>query len=79
MLERLALLKWVMEMVTWRLKSCPRCGGDISIDRELDGWYEQCLQCGYQRAISSTGEVYRRSGDKEKKELAGLQVNTLQR
>ena len=72
-------MKWVMDMVMWKLKSCPRCGGDISIDRELDGWCEQCLQCGYQRDIPSAVEVYRRSGDKEKKELSRLQVNTLQR
>ena len=34
-------------MVTWKIKNCPRCGGDMYIDLELDGWYEQCLQCGY--------------------------------
>ena len=34
-------------MVRWRPKSCPRCGGDIFIDRGLDNWYEQCLQCSY--------------------------------
>ena len=34
-------------MVRWRLKSCPRCGGDLFIERDLDGWYEQCLQCSY--------------------------------
>ncbi len=34
-------------MVRWKLKSCPRCGGDFFIDRDLDGWYEQCLQCSY--------------------------------
>jgi len=61
-----------MDMVTWKLKSCPRCRGDISIDRELDGWYEQCLQCGYLHGIPSAVEVYRRSGDKEKKELSRL-------
>lgn len=34
-------------MVLWRFKSCPRCGGDTFIDRELNRWYEHCLQCGY--------------------------------
>jgi len=34
-------------MVRWRLKSCPRCGGDVLIDKDLDFWYEQCLQCSY--------------------------------
>lgn len=34
-------------MVTWKVRSCPRCGGDVFIDRDLDNWYEQCLQCSY--------------------------------
>ncbi len=36
-----------------RLKSCPRCRGDVVIDQDFDGWYEQCLQCGYQRYLES--------------------------
>ena len=40
-------------MVVWRLKSCPRCGGDSFIDRDIDeGWFEQCLQCGCRRSLS---------------------------
>jgi hypothetical protein len=31
----------------WRLKSCPRCGGDIMIYDDYEGWHETCLQCGY--------------------------------
>jgi hypothetical protein len=31
----------------WRLRSCSRCGGDIFIEKNLYGWYETCLQCGY--------------------------------
>ena len=33
----------------WRLKSCPRCGGDISIEKSPNGWEEKCLQCSYLR------------------------------
>jgi len=40
-------------MAVWKLKSCPRCGGDLFIQRETDGWYEECLLCGYQRDVSS--------------------------
>jgi ribosomal protein S27AE len=39
-------------MAVWKLKSCPRCGGDLFIQREVDGWYEECLLCGYQRDVS---------------------------
>ena len=34
-------------MARWRVKGCPRCHGDMFIDRDLDSWYEQCLQCSY--------------------------------
>ena len=27
-------------------KRCPKCGGNIFLDRDLYDWYEQCLQCG---------------------------------
>ncbi len=34
-------------MVMWRAKDCPRCGGDIFIDIDEQGWFNHCLQCGY--------------------------------
>jgi DNA-directed RNA polymerase subunit M/transcription elongation factor TFIIS len=34
------------------LKSCPRCNGDLFIQLEIDGWYEECLACGYRKDIS---------------------------
>lgn len=41
-------------MVSWKLKSCPRCGGDMFIDKDLDGrWYEKCLQCSYEQELKS--------------------------
>lgn len=38
-------------MLHWKLKSCTRCGGDLYIDRDMDGWFEQCLQCSYRREL----------------------------
>ncbi len=38
-------------MVMWRLKSCPRCRGDVFLDGDRHSWYEQCLQCGYTRDL----------------------------
>ncbi len=29
-----------------RLKACPRCGGDIMVDRAIED-AEVCIQCGY--------------------------------
>ena len=34
-------------------KSCPRCKGDVRVDRDQYGWYEQCLMCGYMRDLES--------------------------
>ena len=43
-------------MVMWKLKTCPRCQGDLFMDKDLDGWYEQCLQCGYRRPMKAIAE-----------------------
>jgi ribosomal protein S27AE len=48
-------------MAMWKLKVCPRCGGNMFLDLELDGWYEQCLQCSYCRK-SNDVEVASNSG-----------------
>lgn len=38
-------------MVAWRLKGCPRCGGDVFLAKDIDGWYEQCLMCSHRREL----------------------------
>jgi hypothetical protein len=34
---------------------CPKCGGNLYLDRDYIGWYEQCLQCAYMKDF---GVVY---------------------
>lgn len=46
-------------MTMWKLRNCPRCQGDLFIDKDLDGWYEQCLQCGYRREMRAIAEVHK--------------------
>lgn len=36
---------------------CPKCGGNVYLERDYYGWYEQCLQCGYARDLKSLVEV----------------------
>lgn len=36
-------------MVIWKSRSCPRCQGDMFVEKGLDGWYRQCLQCSYRQ------------------------------
>jgi ribosomal protein S27AE len=26
---------------------CPKCGGNMFLYDDYDGWYEQCLQCSF--------------------------------
>ena len=48
----------------WKLKSCPRCGGDVFVDRDVyEGWYEQCLQCGYRAALRNIADAKEEIGN----------------
>ncbi|MBN2239185.1 MAG: hypothetical protein JW712_05390 [Dehalococcoidales bacterium] len=35
-------------MVRWNLKSCPRCGSDMYVEKDFDMIYKKCLMCSYQ-------------------------------
>jgi len=50
------LVTEVIDMTIWKCDMCPRCGGDIFVDRDMDGWYEECLQCSYRNDLKSTAE-----------------------
>jgi len=44
--------------MTWKLKGCPRCSGDILIGEDGEGWkLESCLQCGYRKPLEPLREV----------------------
>ncbi len=43
-------------MTKWKLKSCPRCGGDVYLDRDLNNWYEQCLQCSFRQELKKISQ-----------------------
>lgn len=38
-------------MLKWKLRACAKCGGDMYIDRDMDGWFEQCLQCSHRHEL----------------------------
>ena len=57
-------------MVMWELKKCPRCGGDMFIEKDLYGWYERCLQCGYCGELKGLDELGQSPARKDKR-LAG--------
>jgi len=41
----------------WKLKGCPKCEGDLFLEKDHAGWYEKCLQCGYNRDMQVMVEV----------------------
>ena len=53
-------------MPRWKIRGCPRCGGDIFIDRDLNGWHEQCLQCSYRHELKDLAEFEEPSAKTEK-------------
>ena len=44
-------------------KRCPRCGGNIYLDIDCFGWYEQCLQCSVTRYLDTVIEVREKAGE----------------
>jgi ribosomal protein S27AE len=51
-----------VEVAHWNLKGCPRCGGDTYIDKDLDGWYESCLMCGYSGNVPNVSRATVKAG-----------------
>ena len=52
-----------------RLKGCPRCKGDVVVERDQWGWYEQCIQCGYLRDLQNAVEVKQQEAHKRRREM----------
>jgi len=50
-----------LAMIMWKLKGCPRCGGDMFVENSPNGWHEQCLQCSYERDLEAEPAFIRRS------------------
>jgi predicted nucleic acid-binding Zn-ribbon protein len=57
------------------LKGCTRCGGDVVVDRDEHGWYQECLQCGWMadyRVAAEARESPRRKRRVRRRELCCL-------
>ena len=57
------------------LKACPRCRGDLYIDRDFYGQYKQCIQCGHMEDLAPAPRarrqgVIRRNRDRVVKKAA---------
>ena len=45
-------------------KSCAKCGGDMVQDRDFDGYFRKCLQCGRIVDLGATPQVAATAPDK---------------
>ncbi|NLE08738.1 MAG: hypothetical protein GX631_05755 [Dehalococcoidales bacterium] len=63
-------------MSRWKLRACPRCKGDIYVERDNEEVYERCLQCGHSRQIAGAyfGKENKREETLQKREkvLSGI-------
>jgi hypothetical protein len=37
--------------MSWKLKGCSRCNGDVFVDHDSTGWFEECILCGHRRDL----------------------------
>jgi hypothetical protein len=47
-----------------RKQKCPKCGGNMFLDMDSFGWYEQCLQCGFSSHLGQLVELKDKDGNK---------------
>jgi ribosomal protein L37E len=52
-------------MSAWRYKSCPRCGGDIFLEKDEYDWNEHCLQCGFEHELKTLEEFSKQEAKKK--------------
>lgn len=38
----------------WFFKACPKCCGDMYVDRDVHGTFVECLQCGLLRDVKAS-------------------------
>jgi DNA-directed RNA polymerase subunit M/transcription elongation factor TFIIS len=40
-----------------KFKACPKCKGDLYLNRDMYGKYLNCFQCGYLKDLTSEEEI----------------------
>ena len=57
-------------------KKCPKCGGNVYLDKDEYGWYEQCLQCAFTSMLGNIVDVREKvkkeNGSRLEKQTASL-------
>jgi len=60
-----------------KIGNCPRCKkGELFIDRDFYGWYENCLQCGYSRDLPELAHPVQGEVVEEKEKTPKVKVRS---
>ncbi|MFC1952393.1 hypothetical protein ACFLV8_01970 [Chloroflexota bacterium] len=55
-------------MGKWKISGCPRCGGSLFVDRDIDGcWYEQCINCSHRNELKISVDATQKVVTEDKK------------
>ena len=41
---------------------CPKCGGNLYLEKDYNGWYEECLQCGHMKDLAVVYQSQKKTG-----------------
>ena len=58
----------------WRFKGCPKCRGDVYLDKDGNGWFEECLQCGHVQYMEPLSFVDKQSYGRRNGEAVAVGV-----
>ncbi len=56
-------------MTTLRKNRCPKCGGNLFLYNDYEGWYEQCLQCSFTKYLEVIADNKKKVGPKTASEI----------
>lgn len=59
-------------MTKWKYRSCPRCSGDVYVEKDYEETYERCLQCGYINVSSSSSYGFEDAVERERESFDHL-------
>lgn len=58
----------------WKLKSCPRCSGDMFFERGMDSWYMKCIQCSCESELKDIADFKQSSVDNDREISLGTRA-----
>lgn len=48
---------------------CPKCGGNVYLEKYNDRWMVRCCKCNYQTALYPTKELAQKAWEEKKHEV----------